>query len=142
MKTIREIADIAGVSKATMVRFIKDNRFTESSTVNRAKVYDDSSVNTIIKAFQSKNVESQFTDDESINPYTKSLEERVRDLQKMNDILYSQLLAKDKQIADLQKLTDQQQQLSLQQQTTLLPNNSSNKKNFWINVFRKKDDVY
>ena len=49
MKSTKQIADILGVSKMTVYRFIKSNNITETSQDGRTLLYDDTSVKLILK---------------------------------------------------------------------------------------------
>lgn len=111
--TIRQIADIAGVSKVTMYRFITDNSFHETLVKRNAKMYDETTVALIIKAFNERSVSSVSETDETLEADKNNtialdlLKDQVKEQQK-------QLSEKDEQIRQIHKLLDQQQQLSLQ----------------------------
>lgn len=104
MKTTKEIADIAGVSKMTVYRHIKKCGVTGSQQSNNTMLYDDTAVNTIMKSL---GIDYGVT--EVNTPVTPNLD--------YNSVILSyqeQLKAKDSQLENMQKLLDQQQQLSLQ----------------------------
>lgn len=138
MKSIKEIADILGVSKMTVYRFIKTSNIIESAVEGRTMLYDDTSVSTIVKAFSDKKDVSPDMIDDTSN-YAQEYWEKLED---MNDFLKKeiedknqQLKAKDNQIESLQIILDQQQQLLLyeQKKSTLLieENISISKKKTW-----------
>lgn len=105
--TIRQIADIAGVSKVTMYRYITENSFHETLMKRNAKMYDETTKNLILKGFSSRTVSSDSETDETVDVTTNLLKDQVKNQQ-------LQLAEKDEQIKQLHKLLDQQQQLSLQ----------------------------
>ncbi|MHC5250578.1 hypothetical protein [Enterococcus sp. LJL90] len=105
--TIRQIADIAGVSKVTMYRYITENSFHETLMKRNAKMYDETTKNLILKGFSSRTVSSDLETAETVDVTTNLLKDQVKNQQ-------LQLAEKDEQIKQLHKLLDQQQQLSLQ----------------------------
>ena len=139
MKSIKEIADILGVSKITVYRFIKTSNVTESAVEGRTMLYDDTSVNTIVKAFSDKKDVTRDTMDDTSSyaqEYWEKLEEMNDFLKKEIEDKNQQLKAKDEQIERLQIILDQQQQLLLYEQkknTLLIEENTSisKKKSWW-----------
>lgn len=138
MKNIKEIADILGVSKMTVYRFIKTSNISESAVEGRTMLYDDTSVSAIVKAFyDKKDVIHDTIDDTSdyAQEYLKKLEEMNAFFKKEIENKKQQLKAKDEQIERLQIILDQQQQLLLyeQKKSTLLieENISISKKKTW-----------
>lgn len=118
MKTYAEIAKELSVSKTAVFKKAKklpDVIVNHSQTVNGKVFFDAQGVRLIKKAFS------------QITPQTKS--ETVNDTSTQTDnalkmaieALTKQLEEKDKHIASLEKLLDQQQQLQLQSQTLLAP---------------------
>lgn len=118
MKSIKEIADMIGVSKMTIYRFIKTNHISETSQEGRTLLYDDTSINLIIKAFSSKSDVTDVAADDT--PDFKN--EYLIQLEETNIFLKKELEDKNKQITSLQTILNQQQQLLLyeQQKTTQL----------------------
>ena len=115
MKNIKEIADILGVSKMTVYRFIKTSNISESAVEGRTMLYDDTSVSAIIKAFYDKKDATHDTIDDTSDyaqEYLKKLEEMNAFFKKEIEDKKQQLKAKDEQIERLQIILDQQQQLS------------------------------
>lgn len=127
MKSIKQIADILGVSKMTVYRFIKSNNITETSQDGRTLLYDDTSVNLIIKGLSDK------TDVTDVTPNDASVfkEDYVIKLEEMNVFLKKEIEDKNNQIESLQTILNQQQQLLLYEQqknTKLLEENIENKR--------------
>lgn len=110
MKTTKEIADIIGVSKMTVYRYIKKNKIVGTQQSNRTMLYDDTVVKTIIKAFTSEYSETSVTSSDTAEIDFNSLIINYQE----------QIKAKDKQLESMQKLLDQQQQLSLQDKNQLI----------------------
>jgi len=107
--TIKNIADIVGVSKVTMFRYIKKESIHETIKKGNTNLYDETAKCFIIKGFKEKNV--------SIETETMKRNDSNFELIK---IMKFQIDAKDKQIAKLheiikqdQKVLDQSQQLQL-----------------------------
>jgi len=131
LRTIKEIADLIGVSKSTVYRYIKSNSIHKSSQNGSKLLYDESAQKFIIQGLTYDNdsqVESQRTDDESVSELHKDL---VKTLKNQIELQIEQLNTKDKQIAELQKSNDQLQQLLLYEQqknTKLLEENIDTKK--------------
>ena len=122
MKSTKQIADILGVSKMTVYRFIKSNNITETSQDGRTLLYDDTSVNLIVKGLSDK------TDVTDVTPNDTSdfKEDYVIKLEEMNVFLKKEIEDKNNQIESLQTILNQQQQLLLYEQqknTKLLEEN-------------------
>lgn len=123
MKSTKEIADMTGLSKMTVYRYIKANNITETSQEGRTLLYDDTSVKLIIKGLL---VKDDVTD---VTP--NSNEEYIEKLEEINEILKTELDTKNEQIENLQTILNQQQQLLLYEQqknTKLLEENVDSKK--------------
>ncbi|MDN5583519.1 MAG: hypothetical protein L0G20_01160 [Lactobacillus sp.] len=120
--TIKQLADIAGTSKVTMFRYIKQNSIHETKHKGNANLYDETQKSLILKGFHGKTI--------------SDVSETVHDETALIQELKSQLKAKDAQINDLhaiikqnQLLLDQQQQLNLatsRQNEKLLDGNADN----------------
>jgi len=112
MKSTKQIADILGVSKMTVYRFIKSNNITETSQDGRTLLYDDTSVNLIVKGLSDK------TDVTDVTPNDTSdfKEDYVIKLEEMNVFLKKEIEDKNNQIESLQTILNQQQQLLLYEQ--------------------------
>src|SRR5699024_2178450 len=59
-KTMKEIADIIGVSKPTLFRFLKANSFHETFKKRNANMYDETTTNAIIESFKQVKNEERF----------------------------------------------------------------------------------
>lgn len=131
LKTIKEMADLIGISKSTVYRFIKSNAIHESHRTGSTLLYDESVQKLIKQHFDKSNesqTDSQRISDESVDLVNKEL---VDVLKNQIDLQVEQLNIKDTQIAELQKSNDQLQQLLLYEQqknTKLLEENIDTKK--------------
>jgi len=127
MKSTKQIADILGVSKMTVYRFIKSNNITETSQDGRTLLYHDTSVNLIIKGLSDKKDVTDVTLDDT----SDFKENYVIKLEEMNVFLKKEIEDKNNQIESLQTILNQQQQLLLfeqQKNTKLLEENVDSKK--------------
>lgn len=127
MKSTKQIADILGVSKMTVYRFIKSNNITEASQDGRTLLYDDTSVNLILKGLSDKIDVTHVTP----NDISDFKEDYVIKLEEMNVFLKKEIEDKNNQIESLQTILNQQQQLLLYEQqknTKLLEENIENKR--------------
>jgi len=131
LKTTKEIADLIGVSKSTVYRYIKSNKINESRRNGSTILYDESVQKLLKKAFSDSTKsesESKRTSSESIYLVNKEL---IEILKNQIELQVEQLNIKDTQIAELQKSNDQLQQLFLleqQKNTKLLEENIENKR--------------
>jgi len=97
MKSTKEIADMIGLSKMTVYRYIKANNITETSQEGRTLLYDDTSIKLIIKGLLAKDNETEVTLD--------SNEEYIEKLEEINEILKTELDTKNEQIEkDVQEI--------------------------------------
>lgn len=112
MKSMKQIADMTGVSKMTVYRYIKANNITETSQKNRTLLYDDTSVSAIIKGLSGDSDVSHVTPDDA----SDFKEEYIIKLESMNEFLKTELDDKNNQIQSLQTILSQQQQLLLYKQ--------------------------
>jgi len=127
MKSIKQIADILGVSKMTVYRFIKANNITETSQEGRTMLYDDASIKLILKALSDKEDVTDVTSDDT----SDFKEDYIIKLEEMNIFLKNEIEDKNEQIKSLQTILKQQQQLLLYEQqknTKLLEENIDTKK--------------
>jgi len=122
MKTVKEIADMLGVSKTTVARYIKSVGATETVQNGQTFLYDDVAVSLIIKAFEDKSTAPTETEKFAVDfkeEYILNLEETIIYLKK-------EIEDKNKQFEILQTTLNQQQQLLLYEQqknTKLLEEN-------------------
>jgi len=130
MKSIKQIADILGVSKMTVYRFIKANNIAETSQEGRTMLYDDTSVKLILKALSNK---SDVSSDVTSNDTSDFKEDYIIKLEEMNIFLKNEIEDKNEQIESLQTILKQQQQLLLyeQQKNTKLLEENINTKKWW-----------
>ncbi len=121
-----EIADITGLSKATVSRYLRKNHVPETIR-NNAKLYPE----TVLKQIQKdqkphKNKQNQ-------HPSTiQLLLEQISQLKNENTTLKEQLKIKDKQIETLSTLTSQAQQLNaLDKKNQKIEPPKETKKHWW-----------
>ncbi|ANK66130.1 hypothetical protein AYR54_12515 (plasmid) [Loigolactobacillus backii] len=112
--TIKQLADIAGTSKVTMFRYIKQNSIHETKHKRNANLYDETQKSLILKGFNGKTI--------------SDVSETVHDETALIQELKSQLKAKDAQINDLHAIIKQNQRLLDQQQQLNLATNRQNEK--------------
>ena len=132
--TTKEIADELGVDKQKVYRFIKKNHIIEAHQKNGVKYFNEA-VQTQIKQAFSK---SEALHEAHQNHFNEAVNEAVI------EVLKSQLEAKDRQIAEMQKLLDQEQQLRMaeHQKILLLEQQEQEKqpKGFWQKIFGKGEE--
>ena len=125
-KTMQQIADDIGVSKQTVFRCIRDNKIKETGKVGNAFVYDPATVEQVmgllgVEKPKEEVKEDSLNNEEDLEAEVKRLREAQEELHKefakereeLRADYREQLYSKDKQIEDLHKLLDQQQQLAL-----------------------------
>jgi hypothetical protein len=131
-KTIKQIADELGLDKQRVYRFIKKNHISELHQKSGILYYDEA-VESLIKSHFSKlNISSDVHQ-------TTSNDAIIETLLKQAEILQKELEIKNKQIENLTKALDQEQQLHLlaKQQIQLLDQSPDNSKNKIFNFFRR-----
>ena len=102
MKTIRQIADELGVSKQAIFKKIDNLGLRQRLTkVNNQWLIDESIEITIKEAFSTTSRSSTYSSTDSST------------VDRLIDVLKMELNVKNEQIADLQKLLDQEQQLRM-----------------------------
>ena len=123
-KTMKEIADILGVSKPTLFRFLKANSFHETFKKRNTNMYDETTTNAIIESFNQKKNDERFISSRNDEMLVESLKEQIKLLKKHDE-------EQKEQIKKLHALLDQQQQLLLYEQqknTKLLEEHIENKR--------------
>ena len=149
----KQIADKLGVPKQKVYRCIKLNHIKEAHTEtvkgNTVLMYDKQAIEQIESILQGGASTSSETHSEVHHEaVNEALNEAVL---KQLEILNEQLKAKDKQIENLTKLLDQEQQLNAMNQKKILaleskleePNEDDPKesdeipKGFWAKIFKK-----
>ena len=145
----KQIADKLGVPKQKVYRCIKLNHIKEAHTEtvkgNTVLMYDKQAIEQIKSILQGGASTSS-------EVHQKAVHDTVNEtVLKQLDILNEQLKTKDKQIENLQKLLDQEQQLNAMNQQKILaletkleePNETDPKesdeipKGFWAKIFKK-----
>lgn len=113
--TIQQIADLAGVSKITMYKFIVSGSYTETVGKRNTKLYSETVKNLIMTDFQANKSKSTVSNVETVvtghdqhysEEYISSLKDQINQLQSFID-------NQSEQLAALQKSLDQAQQLQL-----------------------------
>lgn len=133
LRTTKEIADLLGVSKSTVYRYIKSNAIHEASQNGSTLLYDESALK-LIRQGLAIPTESEVDSDRITKESVKSVQkELIETLKSQIESQKEQLDIKDTQIAELQKANDQFQQLLLyeQQRNTKLIEENTDKKRWW-----------
>ena len=127
--TMQQIADLAGVSRTTVFRYIDKNGIRPYKQELNRKQYNEQQKDEIVAAI------SPAAGEEKDQEFTQQEME-------IFDLMKNQLAAKDEQIAQLQKLVDQQQQLQIKTQIELKNTQDQlaietekSKKGFWARLF-------
>lgn len=112
-KTIKQIADELGIDKQKIYRFIKQNNIKEvhreTHQKNAPKHYDEIAQNIIKQAFCEEKVHQESTSE----AHQKHINDALYDALLLQlEVLKNELEVKNKQIAELSKALDQQQQLN------------------------------
>lgn len=130
--TIRNIADIAGVSKMTMYRYITSSNISETQQDGKTKLYDDTVKNAIIEGFYARdNNKGTDTHDTAADELVKAKDDQIKAMKAQIELMTNQLNIKDEQIANLTRLTDQQQQLNLKAQDLITSAAPERKRHWW-----------
>ena len=121
-----EIADLLGVSKATISRYLKKNNIP-GNIKNKSKVYPE----TILKQLK-KELKPKKTKDNNHISTIQLLQDQIAQLKAENTTLKEQLKIKDEQIKSANKLADQAQSLNLLDKKELpKPDEIKPKKKHW-----------
>lgn len=122
-KTMREIAEELGVSKQTVFIAVKDHNIKHDSKQGNAFIYNQETTARIkeVLGFKEPLADNNQTNDKEVleehNNLTEAQEQLYKDFAKEREAIREdykeQLKSKDKQIEELHKLLDQQQQLAL-----------------------------
>lgn len=147
--TIQQIADIAGVPKITMYKFIVSGSYTETVGKRNTKIYSETVKNIILSDFAGNKSKSTVYEKETVinkqindysDEYISSLKEQITQLQ-------SFITTQSEQLTSVQKSLDQAQQLQLiaeqrlndeHQEVIELSENQNvdqPKKGFWAKLF-------
>lgn len=112
-KTIKQLSDEIGVDKQKVYRYIKKNHINEAHQENGMMYYDEAVQTQIKQAFSQNEVHHE--------AHQNHINEAVIDtLLKQSEILKNELEAKNRQIAEMQKLLDQEQQLRMAEHQRVL----------------------
>lgn len=143
-KTLKQLADELGVDKQKIYRFVKKIDIPASSEVKQTKYYDETAQKLIKAQFNRITTSNERCGEAHQKAHQKTgesliLEQLIKELEVKNKQIKDQndqLIAKDKQLENLQKLLDQEQQLhfATQQKLKLLEapkENSEVKKKWW-----------
>ena len=149
--TIQQIADLAGVSKITMYKFIASGTYTETVGKRNAKLYSETVKNLILTDFKNKKSNTTVSKQETVvngqnntysDDYVSSLKDQIHQLQSFID-------HQSEQLAAVQKSLDQAQQLQLIAEQRLsnehrkllefaeLRKRESTSKHLWRRLFKK-----
>lgn len=149
--TIQQIADLAGVSKITMYKFIASGSYSETVGKRNAKLYSETVKNLILTDFKNKKTFTTVSKKETVvngqnntysADYVSSLKDQIQQLQSFID-------HQSEQLAAVQKSLDQAQQLQLIAEQRLndehqkvielseFNNTNSAKQTFWSKLFQK-----
>jgi hypothetical protein len=112
---MKQIADLIGIDKTKVWRFIRDNNICEYSKRGRVLLFNEQQKTRIIKGVKSSNVHSMNERKTNSNLSDKEL----------ISVLKNELEQKNKEIDRFQKLLDQQQQLNLSSQKLLESKNDT-----------------
>ena len=116
-KTIRQLSDEIGVDKQKVYRYIKKNHINEAHQKNGMMYYDEA-VQKQIKQALSKYEAHQDNINEAHQNYIN--EAVLNTLLKQSEMLKNELEFKNQQIAEMQKLLDQEQQLRMAEHKRVL----------------------
>ncbi|HAZ0588747.1 hypothetical protein [Enterococcus faecium] len=88
-KTMKEIANILGVSKPTLFRFLKANSFHEAFKKRNTNMYDETTTKAIIESFKQEKSEERFissrNDETTDEMFIESLKEQISLLKKHDE---------------------------------------------------------
>ncbi|TPR47071.1 hypothetical protein DY125_07475 [Apilactobacillus micheneri] len=106
-KTIKKMSQEMGINKLRIYRFIDKNNIKSSKLINGAKAYDKASQELIYNNF--------------VHNYNKENNhyDNLHDNDEAIAFIKNEIEEKNKQIDNLQRMLDQQQQLSLQDKQTI-----------------------
>ncbi|MCT0010653.1 hypothetical protein EFL57_09445 [Weissella confusa] len=137
--TIQQIADLAGVSKITMYKFIASGSYTE--TVKNLILTDFKNKKTFTTVSKKETVVNGQNNTYSAD-YVSSLKDQIQQLQSFIDHQSEQLAAVQKSLDQAQQLQlISEQRLDNEQQKVIELSKFKNikpaKKGFWSNMFQK-----
>lgn len=116
-KTIKQISDEIGVDKQKVYRYIKKNHINESHQENGVMYYDQNAQNIIKNALYIEKENKNHINELHQNHISEAV---IDTLLKQSEILKNELEFKNQQIAEMQKLLDQEQQLRMAEHKRVL----------------------
>lgn len=129
-KTLKQMSDELGISKQKIYRYIKKNNINEVYQRDSTMYYDEVVQSQIKQEFTQKEVHQEV--------HQMHINEVAIDmLSKQLEVLQNELEVKNKQIAEMQKLLDQEQQLSMSKQQQVLQLEEQQKEKKWYHFFKK-----
>lgn len=139
-KTIKQIADELGVSKQAVHQKRKSKTLSTAlqpfTSIVDGVIYISIDGEKLLKQAFNKNNNKQVDDNKS-STVDSNVDDNIYSILKETiDNLKQQLEIKDKQISELQKLLDQQQQLQFNQQKSIPV--MTEKLSLWKRIFNKK----
>lgn len=126
--TIQQIADLVGVPKITMYKFISAGPYISTVGKRNAKIYSETVKNRIISDFNRDKSFTSVSETETVNndqknnylsEYIQSLESQITQLTQTVNKKSEELTRSQENLATAQKLIDQAQQLQLDLQAKL-----------------------
>jgi len=149
--TIQQIADLAGVSKITMYKFIASGSYTETVGKRNAKLYSETVKNLILTDFKNKKTFTIVSKQETVvngqnntysDDYVSALKDQIKQLQSFINHQSEQLTAVQKSLDQAQQLQlIAEQRLDNEQQKVIELSKFNNikpaKKGFWSKMFQK-----
>lgn len=133
MKTIKQIADELGVSK-TAVRKKIENLGLRSSLQKNGNLF-------VVSDEQERLIKSAFSDNKTETKTETCSQTETETVSALVSMLQKELDSKNEQIAHLQKLLDQEQQLRMVTEQKILAledkQESTEKSSLWKRIFKK-----
>ncbi|UOX35816.1 hypothetical protein [Weissella cibaria] len=149
--TIQQIADLAGVSKITMYKFIASGTYTETVGKRNAKLYSETVKNLILTDFKNKKSNTTVSKQETVvngqnntysDDYVSALKDQIKQLQSFIDHQSEQLTAVQKSLDQAQQLQlISEQRLNTEHQKVIelseFQNTHSSHQIFWNKLFKR-----
>lgn len=130
--TIKQLSDEIGVDKQKVYRYIKKNHINEAHQKSGVMYYDEAVQKQIKQALSQNEVHQDHINEAHQNHINEAV---IDTLLKQSEMLKNELEAKNKQIAEMQKLLDQEQQLRMAEHQKILlleqQEEETQKKHWW-----------
>ncbi|HJG16168.1 hypothetical protein ACLUXW_08230 [Limosilactobacillus reuteri subsp. suis] len=126
--TMQNMADLIGVNKSSVYRFLKKENISPTIVQNNTQYYSSIALQRVKKHFNTTHTNSNERVDNRdllINSLQQQIKDLKAELSEEKVRADAQLAEKDKQIIGYQKLVDQSQQLLLNEQNMGLPEKNS-----------------